>query len=420
MSYENKILQMKKMLGKKKASTSNEQQLSFVKPDEPKYVKQWESAGLEVVRTDYGIVFKRTVTYPLHYSHGNYELKQLFAVQKKWERFAEDHPYKTATNETLLFFDTETTGLKGTGTNIFLLGFLQHVENAFQLTQYVLADPANEVAFLQEGNVWSPEKTVVTYNGKSFDWPQLETRWTLNRQHLPKLSQFKHIDLLHSTKRIWKNDLDKMKLTAVEKEKLGFERVGDIPGFLAPVIYLDAVKNGDATSLMKVLKHNEWDLLSLVTLYIHSSLLLFSQSLSESSITYTNIGKWYGDLKDAVKGASVLENVTGQYKSFETGLAYFHLGVQQKKLANFEEAIQSFEQCISFVNIEYKVKASEQIAILSEHKIKDLQKAFKYTNLSLQYVHLIQHWTDIKKDKQLLSLTKRKIRLENKLREIKH
>ena len=415
MSYENKILQMKKMLGKKKVTTTNEGQVSFVKPDEPKYVTEWESAGLEVVRTAYGIVFKRTVTYPLHYCHGNYELKQLFAVQKKWDRFNGDHPYKTTSEETLLFFDTETTGLKGTGTNIFLLGFLQHVENAFQLTQYILADPANEVAFLLEGNVWSPEKTVVTYNGKSFDWPQLETRWTLNRQHLPKLIQPRHIDLLHSTKRIWKNDLDKMKLTEVEKEKLGFERIGDIPGFLAPVIYLDAVKSGDATSLMKILKHNEWDLLSLITLYIHSSLLLFNQSLSESSTTYTNIGKWYGDLKDAVTGTNVLEKVTGQYKSYETGLAYFHLGLQQKKLTDYEKAIQSFEQCISFVNIEYKVKASEQIAILSEHKIKDIEKAAKYTDLSLQYVNLIHHWTEDKKEKQVLSLLKRKKRLENKM-----
>ena len=41
-----------------------------------------------------------------------------------------------------MFFDTETTGLKGVGTHIFLIGFLEADQDGFVLTQYVLADPA--------------------------------------------------------------------------------------------------------------------------------------------------------------------------------------------------------------------------------------------------------------------------------------
>ena len=410
---------MKKLLGKKKqadvdSASAHKQNLTFSKPDEPAYVADWENAGLTAVRNDYGIVFKRVVKYPLHYNHGNYELKQLFAVQKKWARFEGEHPYKTLPEETLLFFDTETTGLKGVGTQIFLLGYLKLEGDEFVLTQYVLANPSNEVAFLREGNVWTANQTIVTYNGKSFDWPQLETRWTLNRAHLPKLVKSKHIDLLHSTKRIWKNDMEKMKLTSVEKEKLGFERVGDIPGFLAPVIYLDAVKCGNATSLMKVLHHNEWDLLSLITLYIHSSLLLFDQNLAESSTTYTNIGKWYGDLKQVEAGATVLEKVTDQFKQYETGMAHYHLGLQQKKLGEFEKAIASFEKCVSYVNIETKVKASEQVAMLAEHKLKDYVKALAFTERSMEYARMIQHWSTEKVEKQLNQLENRHARIVKK------
>ena len=68
--------------------------------------------------------------------------------------------------------------------------------------------------------------------------------------------------------------MDTFKLTAVEEEQLGFFREGDIPGHMAPIIYQDAVKNGRAELLMKVLLHNEWDILSLVTLYIRSTDLL--------------------------------------------------------------------------------------------------------------------------------------------------
>ena len=57
----------------------------------------------------------------------------------------------------MLFFDTETTGLKGVGTHIFLLGFLEIDEEEFVLTQYVLADPANEAALLFESKLWQRE-----------------------------------------------------------------------------------------------------------------------------------------------------------------------------------------------------------------------------------------------------------------------
>ena len=91
--------------------------------------------------------------------------------------------------------------------------------------------------------------------------------------------------------------MERFKLKQLEEQKLGFVRENDIPGHLAPIIYFDAVKHGDATNLMKVLKHNEWDILSLVTLYILSVKLLKEKEVLESSITYTNIGKWFRDLK---------------------------------------------------------------------------------------------------------------------------
>ncbi len=372
---------MKKMLGKKQDIT--QEKPAFVKPDAPAYLKKWEKEGLTIIENDLGVLFQRKVQYPYDYKHGSYTLGDLFAAIDLWEEAQIEHPFKISADDTLIFFDTETTGLKGTGTHIFLLGLLKDTGKEFELTQYVLADPSNEAALLFESKFWQHSHTVISYNGKSFDWPQLEMRWTLNREHLPPLKAPRQIDLLHSSKRIWRDDLEGMKLTKVETEKLGFSRVGDIPGHLAPIIYFDAVKSGNAHSLMKVLKHNEWDLLSLITLYIHSTKLLIEKN-HETSISSTNIGKWYGDLKYRSISKETLQNVTETFNQKEVAIAHFYLAQHYKKDDEIELALQSFAIAAEFAHARMQEDAYLQQAILFEHKVKDLEKALHVTERGIE------------------------------------
>ncbi|WP_338653516.1 ribonuclease H-like domain-containing protein [Lysinibacillus sp. Y5S-8] len=415
MSYENKILQMKKMLGKKPTAAQQKvEELAYQKPAKPSYTERWEKAGLTVVENDFGIVFKRHVQYPFSYQHGHYQLQSFFDALKKWQGAEFDHPYALDLQEPVLFFDTETTGLKGVGTHIFLLGFLEVDEECFKLTQYILADPAHEVAFLFESKLWQKSATVITYNGKSFDWPQLETRWTLHQKTLPKLRAQRQIDLLHSSKRLWKNDMERLKLKSVEEEKLGFSRIGDIPGHLAPIIYLDAVKSGIPDALMKVLLHNEWDLLSLITLYSHSTQLLFEEDHEESAKTFTNIGKWYGDLKESTQSVRVLEKVTMQFDALEAGNAQYYLALQHKKGKRYNEAIDSFVASLHFVEPRTKLHALEQLAILYEHQMKDYDQALYYTQEGIRLIQNHEQWRIEQKQKWEISWEKRLHRLGNK------
>lgn len=415
MSYENKILQMKKMLGKKtEKPKANEPKPAFQKPEIPSYTSQWERAGLKRIDNEFGIVFLRKVHYPRTYQHGHYQLQEFFNAVTKWQNAEFSHPYAIDQEENVLFFDTETTGLKGVGTQIFLLGFLEVTEEDFVLTQYVLADPAHEAALLFESKLWQKTATVVTYNGKSFDWPQLETRWTLNQKVLPKLRAQRQIDLLHSSKRLWKNDMERMKLKSVEEEKLGFLRKDDIPGFLAPIIYLDAVKSGIPDALMKVLLHNEWDLLSLITLYVHSTNLLFEEMDDESAKTYTNIGKWYADLKEGAKSVKVLEKVTSQFNALEAGDAQYHLAFQLKRNKQYNEAIDAFVASLHFIDSRKKLQVLEQLAILYEHQMKDFQQARIYTIQAIELVTVTEELHGNQKQKWEISLEKRLQRLGNK------
>ena len=415
MSYENKILQMKKMLSKKPAAAPQKvEEPAYQKPTRPSYTERWEEAGLTVVENDFGIVFKRHVQYPFSFQHGHYQLQSFFDALKKWQDASFDHPYALDFHEPVLFFDTETTGLKGVGTHIFLLGFLEVDEECFSLTQYILADPAHEAAFLFESKLWQKSATVITYNGKSFDWPQLETRWTLHQKTLPKLRSQRQIDLLHSSKRLWKNDMERLKLKSVEEEKLGFSRKGDIPGHLAPIIYLDAVKSGVPDALMKVLLHNEWDLLSLITLYSHSTQLLSDEGYEESAKTFTNIGKWYGDLKESTQSVKVLERVTTQFDALEAGNAQYYLALQHKKSKRYSEAIDAFVASLHFVEARTKLHVLEQLAILYEHQIKDYKQALYYTQQGIHLIQKNEQWRAEQKQKWVISWEKRLLRLGNK------
>lgn len=404
---------MKKML-KKVTKTEHESKKVFQKPCVPSYAKRWEEAGLKRIENDYGIVFLLEKHYSADYQHGKFHLGELYDAFQLWQSSNLKHPIALTDETNLVFYDTETTGLKGVGTQIFLNGLLEAEQNGFVLKQYVLADPSHEVAFLWESKLWQEKKTIITYNGKSFDWPQLQTRFTLHKEDLPKLPEQKQIDLLHGSKRIWKNDLSRMKLAQVEEEKLGFHRKGDIPGYLAPIIYLDAVKSGDPETLLKVLEHNEYDLLSLITLYIQATKLLCEGIQEESATTYTNIGKWFGDLSNIETSGKILENVTRQYKKDESGYAYYHLAFQQKKQHNFAKAYHSFIQAIPYIDERQQMIAFIELAKIDEHRHQNYDQALKYTKQAYQLVENSLLWEKDQKKRKLKEIEKRYLRNEKK------
>lgn len=354
------------------------------KPPLPPYEADWLAAGLLKEDNEHGVVYKKVVKYDLNYKHGDINLSELEQATLYWGSSNESHPLAPDLTKRLVFFDTETTGLKGAGTLIFLLGFIEQKETHFEMTQYVLPNPDHESAFLYASKLWETEMTLVTYNGKSFDIPQLQTRWTMNRNSLPPLLTHKQIDLLHGSRRIWKDDLQKFNLTTIEEEKLGFFREGDIPGHLAPIIYQDAVKSGRIESLMKVLTHNEWDILSLVTLYIQATKLL-QKEISGSAISETNIGKWYAYLKSYDKSQLFFEQVIEQY-GISHPVTHYHFGFILKRNLAYAEAVDSFGIAADHLTGRERIIALEELAKLHEHKLKDLEKAYEQTKAA--QVHL--------------------------------
>ncbi len=169
------------------------------------------------------------------------------------------------------FLDTETTGLAGgTGTAAFLIGLGFVAGDRFVVRQYFMRDYHEEPALLAAlARDLRRFEALVTFNGRMFDVPLLETRYRLDRARFP-LDGAPHLDLLLPARRLWKARLDSCALQSLELALLGLRRHDDIPGEAIPGIYFDYVRRRDARALARVFEHNRTDIVSLAALALRA------------------------------------------------------------------------------------------------------------------------------------------------------
>lgn len=203
--------------------------------------------------------------YPPAHQQGRISLDTALSVPDTgWHRLLPMADFRFPV-ERALFLDLETTGLsRGTGTYAFLIGVGRFVDGGFRLRQFFMRDYSEEYTLLEALRTeLADAEAVVTFNGRSFDWPLLETRATMNRLRLPRLP---HLDLLHPARRVWRPIIGGCSLTELEQAVLELKRHDDVPGFLIPQRYFDFLQTGDATPLTDVLMHNRLDILSMAAL----------------------------------------------------------------------------------------------------------------------------------------------------------
>ena len=170
-----------------------------------------------------------------------------------------------------IFIDLETTGLSGgAGTVAFLVGCGFFDLGAFQVRQFLLTSHSAERALLSAvADFFEDVDLIVTYNGKTFDVPMMETRWLFHRLQMP-LDSVPHFDMLHPARRLWRSrtsaiDADEggCRLSTLERTLFNVARVGDVGGFEIPSRFFRFLRGGDPRPLEAVLEHNRLDLVSL-------------------------------------------------------------------------------------------------------------------------------------------------------------
>ena len=379
MSLKNKLTRMKKHIIREEDTDSptnrgiEKEQSSADLP----FLDLWKENGSTAYFLDDDFCLVRKTRYPIDHQHGDYTFKDFIKAVDAWQTFTGDHPLssKGLGHEDMFFFDTETTGLGGgVGNTIFLLGHGRVTDKEVIVTQHFLPQPGSEIPLYHSFLSNVDYNTLVTYNGKAFDWPQVKTRHTLIKDHVPKLPAFGHFDLYHGSRRLFKHKLDSVKLINVERNILGFNRVNDVPGYLAPMIYFDYIERKDPEGIFKVMTHNELDILSLITLYTHLTFQVLNVHEKATGQERFEVGRWleYTGNREIAK-ERYHEIIKGNERpNYE---AVHHLALQYKKEKQEKKAIELWEGIHKEAPVSVRKVVLLELAKLYEHKTKNLKRA---------------------------------------------
>jgi uncharacterized protein YprB with RNaseH-like and TPR domain len=290
-----------------------------------------------------------------------------------------------------LFLDTETTGLAGgTGTYAFLIGLGWWDAGGLQVEQFFMRDFAEEYSILHELSTRVVERPVlVTFNGKSFDWPLLENRFTMTRSiAAPKLAA--HLDLLHPARALWKLRLGSVRLVELERHvldapRLGWHRENDVASALIPQFYFDYLRGGPAEPLAGVVRHNQMDLRGLAALFGKINTLLSEPADAANeieSLDLFGLSRFFKRRGDADRAHSACA------QALAIGLpAEFHpkarrdLALMAKRRGEHERAAEIWLDMAT--DLHEGIHACEQLAIYYERHAKDLAKAAQFAKLAV-------------------------------------
>ncbi|WP_062356503.1 ribonuclease H-like domain-containing protein [Bacillus kwashiorkori] len=383
------------------------------------YFEAWQEAGVRPYFLDNNYCLIKEKRYSIHEKRGLYHFSDFIRAMEAWQTTEQNHPLsaKGYKPTDLFFFDIETTGLgSGVGNTIFLLGYAFIEDDEIVIKQHLLPEPAGEIALYDSFLNSIDYTTLVTYNGKAFDWPQVKTRHTLIRDFVKKLPAFGHFDLFHAAKRLWKQELESVKLTNVEKHILKIEREDDVPGYLAPIIYFDFVESKRPDGILKVLDHNEDDLLSLITLYTHITFLLLQWNDAAGEEQFL-VGNWYAYLNETNTAIEVLQEAAQNNDGYTKWKSMHKLAYQYKKQKNRQEALSLWLKVVSGTSGKIKIEACIEAAKIYEHQFKNIEKALHLTEIAQKEYDKYSHYKEQNKFAQLWEeLDKRKKRLLRKLK----
>ncbi|HJY87566.1 MAG TPA: ribonuclease H-like domain-containing protein [Candidatus Acidoferrales bacterium] len=293
-----------------------------------------------------------------------------------------------------LFLDTETTGLAGgTGTYAFLVGLAWWEAGGLEVEQLFMRDHGEEHSLLLELSRRMGERRVlVTFNGKSFDWPLLETRFRMTRAIPPRLPRT-HLDLLHPARQLWRLRLGSVRLRELERHvlgrdgvSLGWSRQDDIDSALIPQIYFDYLHSGRPESLVAVFRHNQMDLRGLAAL-AGRILALLGEPEAFARAT-ADVLELYGLSRLLGRSGNAREARRLYERALQAGLpgevdraARRELAVLAKRERDYARATSLWEDLISGSND--GLEAYEQLAIYHEHHARQPTRAAEFTRRAL-------------------------------------
>ncbi len=183
--------------------------------------------------------------------------------------FQKSHPLALLSSgfhrqEDFILIDIETLGMFQRP--IILLGLARVHGNDIRVDQYLLRrideEPAALAGLLTH---LSGRSAFVTFNGRTFDIPYIRERLAYYgiRANLER----PHFDVLHFSRRAWRDCVPDCKLTTLERCFFGIQREDDVPSAMVPEFYESYMRTGNPGPLVPIVEHNRRDLLTLASLF---------------------------------------------------------------------------------------------------------------------------------------------------------
>jgi uncharacterized protein YprB with RNaseH-like and TPR domain len=333
------------------------------------------------VQTEHGALHLVDAFFEPEHRHGRVRVADALSVSTaRLAQLALEPGLEEIDLQRALFFDTETTGLAGgTGTVPFLIGVGWFEDQSLRLNQLFLRELGQEGPMLH----WLRERVeqsscIVSFNGKTFDWPLLRNRFVMNRVPAPVLPP--HLDLLHCARRILKARLGSVRLVELERKILGMYREDDVGGALIPQLYFDYLNGGDAEPLAGVIEHNANDLIALAALL--AKLVQHFDDVHDHDdprdhLAYARVAERTGDQTRALSFARAAAEGGGDADC--TVAAWMLSARMARRCADPEAEESALLQALRAAD-EDTVVASVKLALskLYEHRKKDLRRALEF------------------------------------------
>jgi uncharacterized protein len=378
--------------------------------------KLHRALGGEIVSSQAGEYLCLKHFYGSDYIHGRVAFRGLAKTAYKLSHFSGSGADAKLTAKEFLFFDTETTGLSGAGAVPFLIGFGMFVSGGFETRQYIIPDFADEQAMLEDIFAeFSPERTLVSYNGKSFDKPLIEDRLIIHR--IARSVPFRHhLDLLHTSRSLFKRRLGDCSLGNIEQHALGYARDDDIPGYLVPAVYLDWIHNDEVGQLSEVIAHNRQDIVSLAALVsvISESFESAGATLSSSLDAYSLMQVCEKRRKGQLRELALRIGRERERDFVELGNPEieFRRSMIFKRAGKFDSAVEIWRRLATGDNRRSDMRRPSQQARLElakwyEHRCKDYRQALQLTESGLRF--------ELKQSQSLDDWNKRRQRLRRRI-----
>jgi hypothetical protein len=355
------------------------------------FIEEWAEGS--VVINEFGAHFEMERLFPAVKRHGSADIGALSELPASLLDALSDNAIADVPPARWAFLDTETTGLAGgSGTYAFLIGVGRITEDGFRVKQFFMREYTEEKSLLAALESHLNEfEVMITYNGKTYDQPLLETRYRMCR-HKPPFARLEHLDLLFGARRLWKLRLESCRLVQLEQQILGVFREGDLPGELIPYVYFEYLRSREAQRLVPIFHHNAMDILTLacLTALVPAAFRTTdAEALKQVGVRrgedLIGIARWLLNAGEAEQSVELLK------RAIDIGLpdkllfrSLADVAAIEKKLGRAAAALKIYTELAGCKN-DYRVSALEELAKYYEHEEKNYGVALEFTRQALAF-----------------------------------